>query len=36
MVPLRYNVRSLLVRKVTTLATAFGIGFYRLSHQRTV
>ena len=26
MVPLRYNVRSLLVRKVTTFATAFGIA----------
>ena len=26
MVPLRYNVRSLLVRKVTTLATALGIA----------
>ncbi len=26
MVPLRYNVASLLVRKVTTLATAFGIA----------
>lgn len=26
MVPIRYNIRSLLVRKVTTLATAFGIA----------
>ncbi len=26
MVPVRYNVRSLLVRKITTLATAVGIS----------
>jgi putative ABC transport system permease protein len=26
MIPLRYTYRSLLVRKTTTLATAFGVG----------
>ena len=26
MIPIRYNVRSLIVRRTTTLATAFGIG----------
>src|SRR5690349_12099506 len=26
MVPLRYNLRNLVVRRTTTLATAFGIG----------